>query len=336
MIKRGNHLSARKPRINADTLRMNYKKEVERGWMLPITVRCLKKMKGAAVIPVGVHTQHTIDENGNRKIKRRTTHDASFPPPSSLSVNDRMDRDMLNECFYGHCLLRVLHKIQRMRIRHPKLRILLLKIDLDAAYRRLHVKAAMALLTITIINEIAYILLRLPFGVANGPNDYSIISEPIFDLTNDILGDDTFDPNTIHSPIQSKLEKLDETLKRGDPFGEARPLIVDVPFHYAAADGYIDDIITMVVDLDDWVWKAINAAPLAIHSLFRPTDTDDPIPRDETISTRKLKGEGTPSERKTILGWLIDTRTFRIYLPKEKMIDWRYSIRKILETHEDT
>ena len=76
-----------------------------------------------------------------------------------------------------------------------------MKLDLEAAYRRLHVTTRMALLAITIIGRIAYILLRLPFGVANGPNDYSIISETIMDLTNDILADDTFDPAIIKSHL---------------------------------------------------------------------------------------------------------------------------------------
>jgi len=44
----------------------------------------------------------------------------------------------------------------------------------------------MALLAITIIGRIAYILIRLPCGVANGPNDYSIISTP--DEIKNILG----------------------------------------------------------------------------------------------------------------------------------------------------
>ena len=59
-----------------------------------------------------------------------------------------------------------------MRYTYPQVRILICKLDLDAAYMRLHVLAAMAVLTITIIRNIAYILLRLPFGVANGPNDF--------------------------------------------------------------------------------------------------------------------------------------------------------------------
>ena len=46
MIKCGNHMSARKPQVNAETLRQNYKSEVDKGWMLPIPERCLHKLKG--------------------------------------------------------------------------------------------------------------------------------------------------------------------------------------------------------------------------------------------------------------------------------------------------
>ena len=134
MMKRGNHFLARRPIENFRKLKENYRTEVEKGWMLPLPARCLRKVRGAAVIPVGVHTQFTINEKGERGIKRRTTHDASFAPPSNKSVNQRMDREALQECFYGHCLLRVLHRIHNMRVRHPKLRILLIKLDLDAAY----------------------------------------------------------------------------------------------------------------------------------------------------------------------------------------------------------
>ena len=190
------------------------------------------------------------------------------------------------EYFYGHCMLRVLHKL-----RHPKFRILLIKIDLDAAYRRLHVKAAIALLTITIIEKLAYVLLHLPFGVANGSNDYSLVSEPLFDLTNDILQDSTFEPEILHSLIRSELEKPEADSVDTRPFGEARALIVDVPFAYAATNGYIDVMITMVLDKDNQVNKVINAAPLATYSLFRPLEDKDSFPRDDAVSKRKLKGE---------------------------------------------
>ena len=56
MMKRGNHLSARRPIENFRKLKENYRTEVEKGWMLPLPARCLRKVRGAAVIPVGVHT----------------------------------------------------------------------------------------------------------------------------------------------------------------------------------------------------------------------------------------------------------------------------------------
>ena len=329
MIAKGNHKSSSHP-DNHPTLLDNYEKEVKMGWMLPVTFESVMKIKGAGVIPVGVAQQFTIDNDGERIIKRRTTHDASFPPPSNKSINQRMLRDLLEPCYYGHCLLRILHSIHKMRFIHPTIRIFLIKLDLDAAYRRLHVVAEMAVLAITIIKKIAYILLRLPFGVANGPNDFSLVSEPIIDLTNDILHDDTFDPNKTHSPLNEKFQAPNDRYPTGTPFGRARRLFVDVPFHWATADGYIDDIITAMLEVGCWVQKGWNAAPLAVHATFRPTDINDPLPRDDATSIRKLVGEGTPDESKSVLGWQIDTRQFRIFLPSNKAFEWTKAIDDLL------
>lgn len=289
--------------------------------MLPLPVKCLRKITGAAFIPVRVHTQFTIDGKGRRKVKWRTTHDDSFPLLSTQSVNNRLIRELLTVCFYGHCMMRILHGIPIMRLNQPLIRILVLKIDLDAAYRRIPVTAKMAMLTITIIKKIMYILLRLPFGVANGPNNYSLMSEPIFDLTNDVLRDPTFDPATLHSPLQSQFELPAAPYDESTPFEPARPLFMDLPLFWAMADGYIDDIITIVLDVGDWLKNAVNAAALIIHSIVRPTDTAGPLPHNESISIQKLKGEGTPDEIKMILGWQVDTRRFRIHLPVEKSIE---------------
>ena len=217
--------------------------------MLPITIESLKKLKGAAVIPVGVASQFSINDKGQQITKRRTTHDATFPPPSEQSINNRMIRDLLADCFFGHCLLRILHQIHIMRLTHPSVCIFLSKLDIDAAYRRIHVTARMAMLAITIIKRIAYVLLRLPFGVANGPADFGIISEPIMDLTNEILRDNTFEPNELHSPLQNKFKSKQRRYNSEVPFEEARKLFVDVPFWFAAADGYIDDIISVMLDI---------------------------------------------------------------------------------------
>ena len=118
-------------------------------------------------------------------------------------MNERLQRDLLTECYYSNYLLRLLHCIHVMRLKYPSMQIFILKLDLDAEYQQLHVTSGMAVLTITIIQKIVYILLRLPFGVANGPNDYIVISESIFYLTNDVLRDETYNPLELQSPLRT-------------------------------------------------------------------------------------------------------------------------------------
>ena len=334
MIDRGNHQSALAP-ANAPTLFKNYQKEVDRGWMVPIPKDTVPRLPGAGVIPVDVATQWTIDDDGNRIVKRRTTHDASFRPPGGSSINDRMDRAVLNDCFFGYCLLRLLHAIHVMRLHEPAVPIYIMKLDLEAAYRRMHVTAKMALLAITIVGELAYILLRLPFGVANGPNDYGYVSEPIMDLTNDILRDDSWDPNVIYSPLRDTLATPHQSTDTNSAsFGKARPLLVEVPFFPAIADGYIDDIVTVFLGMGDWLQRGQNAALLAVHTLFQPVHESESIPRPNAAATNKLHGEGTPNEQKIVLGWLLNTRRFRIYLPQTKSSDWRREINRIIRLRQ--
>ena len=111
----------------------------------------------------------TVDRNGKIIDKYRLTHDLSFPGPSGNSINKNVDDDLLTECYYGQCLRRVIHMIVALRIKNPTTIIYLMKYDFDAAYRRLHVNPLMAVKAITIIEEFAYLLLRLPFGASPGP-----------------------------------------------------------------------------------------------------------------------------------------------------------------------
>ena len=49
------------------------------------------------------------------------------------------------------------------------------------------------------------------------------------------------------------------------------------------------------------------------------------------ISTKKLLAEGRLSEVKKILGWTINTRTMRVFLPKLKSMDWITEIDEVLQ-----
>ena len=266
-------------------------------------------------------------------MKPRAYHDASFPTPSDYSVNLDHDSDLLSPCIYGQCIRRVLHDIHIKRYTHPSVVIYIVKYDFDAVYRRVHVCPAHAVKTMIIIGQLAYLLNRLPFGVESGLSKYSAISEGTFDLANDLLDDNTWNPEEIHSPLINELAEK-EIPVRDDEFAAAKKLSVNIPFRRAPCDGYIDDAIVVTLDIDDTVKRGQNSVPLAAYSIFRPLSQNEPIARNDTVSKRKLEGEGTPSEIKVVLGWTIDTRLLRIYLPPDKACHWITELREMLnENH---
>lgn len=57
----------------------------------------------------------------------------------------------------------------------------------------------------------------------------------------------------------------------------------------------------------------------------------EPLPRADAISLRKLSGEGQPSETKTVLGWVICTRSFHIFLPVDKAVAWCHDINDMFK-----
>ena len=95
------------------------RKEVAQGFTFPLTIDCLMQLKGATVIPMGVHDQWSINEAGERIVKPRAYDDASFPTPSGYSVNLDHESELLEPCIYGQCLRRVLHDIHKKRLSHP-------------------------------------------------------------------------------------------------------------------------------------------------------------------------------------------------------------------------
>jgi hypothetical protein len=94
-------------------------------------------------------------------------------------------------------------------------------------------------------------------------------------------------------------------------------------------DIYIEDNITITPDIGEDVTRVIKAILLAIHSIARPVDSRDILPRVDIISAKKLKAEGTFEEIKTVLGWVINTRSLSISLPPEKHQKWSADIQKL-------
>ena len=61
------------------------------------------------------------------------------------------------------------------------------KTDLDAAYIQIHANAKTASTCIAIVEELAFLCLRLPFGTTPAPAEYTAVSETAIDLGNYLL-----------------------------------------------------------------------------------------------------------------------------------------------------
>jgi len=78
--------------------------------------------------------------------------------------------------------------------------------------------------------------------------------------------------------------------------------------------------MVIVPDLHNNRNKAVQSLLLAVHTLCRPLDPNEPIKREDCLSLGKLEEEGQLSERFAILGWLIDTRALTIALHTKKSV----------------
>jgi hypothetical protein len=129
---RGNRKSVLK---NHNKLLEIITEDVERGFALPLPVTALHFLPNASLAPLGCIQQSSLDSSGKKMIKFRMTHDQSFPGPSNLSVNLRVQNDKLPPIMYSFVLLCTIHYILSIRSRHPYTKIFLCKFDIDAAYR---------------------------------------------------------------------------------------------------------------------------------------------------------------------------------------------------------
>ena len=208
-IERGKHKSAlsEEERPHVTKLMVH---NIELGYGIPLTVESINKIPGAVVYPVGCQNQLTIDENGNVIPKKRVTHDLSHNRREGQSANQRVQEDELPGVMFGHTTLRFLHLVYHLRWHHPWDRILMNKIDVEKAYRRLHTKASVVVKCIAMwfldtVKEgiykktkdtVAILLTRLPFGSSPAPSEFCVTSETTFDLANDLLYCEQWDPVT--------------------------------------------------------------------------------------------------------------------------------------------
>ena len=338
-LARGNHKSAQGHEAKLIDM---LKEEVERGWQLPLPKSAALTIKGCEVAPLGMVAQTTIDEKGNAKSKFRLTHDQSFNPSRTekRSVNDRVDASQLTVARFGKAFSRLIYHISYLRQLYPDERILMTKVDWKSAYRRIHLRPSTAVKSCTCIDGLLLMALRMTFGGAPNPAQWSDISEVVTDLANDLVRRNDWDPTRFKSPHQALLltdEAVDNDrgeIRPDEPFAEPEYFAVDEPEDdLARFDCYLDDIFGAFMERE--ADKGAAAIPLALHIVGRPHDPNgrESFPRDDILAVPKFLAEAKPSERKVILGWTVDTRKLSVALPQDKFRAWTASVDDILRRH---
>ena len=185
------------------------------------------------------------------------------------------------------------------------------------------------LVHVLLFGRIAFLLTRLPFGSTPAADCFNTISETVTDLAQEIATDETWNPNSLHSNLSEKIPSPSIPNKvqplQQPPFPLTVPITISSIYH----DVYIDDIITIALaDNRSATEKARHAAPLAIHAIFRPKEMNEYVTRDHVLCLRKLEGEGQLNEIKATLGWIINTRLFKIFLHSDKFQLWTSDINK--------
>ena len=337
-LERGNHKGAT---IFQKELEKKFLKEINHGWMLPLPKEAATSLPFAEYCPTSMVEQMTIDDMGTFIEKQRPIHDQSFLPSSSnSSTNSRVHKELLDECRYGHMLLRLVHYIIWLRLHHPTTRILLSKTDLDSAYRRAHTNEQATAKSLTWFHHcgswMLLLCLRLTFGSTPGPSLFSVISESLTDLVNVILRCPDWNPSTLSSPLQ-KLYPPVRTLDDNISFTKAKPLSVTVPENcLAKADVFLDDIVEAGLDTPKIRQRLQGAVALAVDTISREVHPNEPLPRAALINRKKLAAEGRLEERKIVLGWMLDTRRLTISLPEHKFLAWSSQIKHIIKSRKTT
>jgi hypothetical protein len=184
--------------------------------------------------------------------------------------------------------------------------------------------------SLTIFDDLLLLALRMTFGGSPCPALWGVISETTADLSNAIIQNRFWNFQNVYDDLSNKLDSpliLPDTI----PFHPAKELSVSLPENdLGKVDIYIDDSIGITPNLPNNSFRLSRAIPLAIRSIANPLDPSDIIPRSDIISLKKFKAEGRLEEQKTVLGWILNTRSLKIFLPPHKHSKWRKEFEKLI------
>ena len=182
------------------------------------------------------------------------------------------------------------------------------KHDLDSAYQRLHWHATYALICITVVANIAYVITRLCFRIASGPNKCCLVSELMVDFATALMSEkETWDPDKLFNPNENiplniQFVKPQSKLRRQ----RIQYMILMIQTIHTSMDTF-DNLLTLILEEIDSIKKGIDAIQLICFIIFCPFyPKKKSIPRTYIISKSNLLAEGMLPERKTFLGWILD------------------------------
>jgi hypothetical protein len=211
-----------------------------------------------------------------------------------------------NEMIYGWCLSRLIHFIIALRPAYPQQSIFIAKYDYRDAYRRMAHSGQAGAQSIAVFDHIAYIALRLTFGVSLNPPTWCLFSKMVTNLSNKLAYWNDWNPDTLRSPAQSVTPTPKLDTGKGANFAIAQPTAVAVRVTSTIkTDGFIDDLILIFLDNPVNRAKAPYCVPLVVHVTSRPhAGPNKPIPRHNILGDAKLSAEqGTRDELQIVLGW---------------------------------
>ena len=130
------------------------------------------------------------------------------------------------------------------------------------------------------IDDLLLVALRMTFGGAPNPSQWSDVSEVITDLANDFVRRSDWDPEVFHSPHQHLLESDEAvdndktTVNTAETLGKDNFFAVNYPNEDNADsphfDCFLDDIFGAFNPRD--TAKSAAAIPLALYLVGRPID----------------------------------------------------------------
>jgi hypothetical protein len=222
----GNHKGACKA---PDKLQALLLTNVTHGFNLPLELLLAHKIPSLVLSSMNIAPPQSINETGRIIKKDCLTHDHSFDFFPGSAINNRCALDLHEPCMLGHALSLIFHWKVHLRTCYPSQRLLITKTGWKAAYHRGHLAITTALQCATHVDDLLLLPLRMTFGGAPCPSQWSILSHTGADLAMDIANHPAWNPLELHSPRQHRLPAVPPCPPDRPPPHPAQELLFDFP-----------------------------------------------------------------------------------------------------------